>query len=796
MYIPPAFHRYKPNADEEFDATDTVKLLETPMTPEEEQLLFPAADNKYYWNDIPTLQSEMLKYLPEHHHDDTRKIFQDDELMRQRVSFMEFRQPKTRLCRAYRAVTAYLQQQNWSNSTIHVNFVRGLIDCAPMHLGFHTLAIPEWCYCPLALPAWCHKYQIEIHMNISPDNNHHRNRNRRPHHRHRGPQRFYCKCHPKAPRAFLDHVRDTKRPRKEKEPPRPVVIEQLHFLLYAFLHAYYEHYLVHWKQHDAFYPKDSDNYKRVVGRKFARVQRYRELGIQRQEKLKQETLEHQTKLEEVQKVREKLREILSREELAVRDKRDAIFDRAQEVLGIRTDKNTAKERQPYTRITHGLCKMEYGSYVQEILVDHYVFRCESKKDYKKVCFADSSFEQMELLWKDRTHPVLFGQSINQLTETFFLGMDASSSKENDIVEKAKDEGGPTRQFLSEFWRYLPRVVIQSEPANRKDVHLFEEKEYLEPKSDYHIDRLEENTKREVRRCYRALGRVLGFCIIHEYHISHVVLSRIHRNYLLRGITPKEGYDKTELFYDLKELMGKGNGDNNLVFEALQAMKSDDDMDLETQLSEQKSFETQLRKHVHEYYIDQYKFFLDAIQEGMRLDFLEGHQIPEIFKKIHSWRVDELVFGKAELTVEDVISALDPYYADLQMEPITQEILDREKTQRRVLQKNPVNDKAEGVFVDVVRSMAKDDPDFLATLVLYVLGYDYLPVGVPIIVEFNYSEFMKKVIDQNNSLPMAHTCVHVLKLPGTAYNADAGLLRSKLKMSLDYFKQTKSGFNME
>jgi hypothetical protein len=607
MYIPPAFHHFNPNADEEFDATDIVKLLEFPMTPEEEQLLFPAADNHYYWNDIPTLKSEMLKHLPTHHN--TRKIFQDDELLREHVSFMEFRQPKTRLCKAYRAVTAYLEAKNWSHSTIHVNFARGLIDCAPMHLGFHTLAIPEWCYCPLALPSWCQKYQIG-----------------------QLEQSFCKKCHQKAPRAFLDHVKSMKRRPIGNEPDRPVVIEELHYLLFVFLHAYYEHYLVHWKRHDAFYPKDSPDCKLVVGRKWARMLRYRELGLQRQEQLRRETLEHQKKLEQMQKVREKLQEILVREEIELREMRDAVFDRAQEVLGIRTDKKTAKERQPYTTVSYAASKMKCGGKIQNILVDHYVAR-DSKKEYKKVCFVDSSFKQMELLWKNRTHPVLFEDSINQLTESFFLGMDASPSEGkkvtlynikvrirliivhpvagNDTIEKAKDEGGPTRQFLSEFWRYLPRIEIQAKltNGNDKDFKLFEQKEYLQPKIDFQINLLQENDKSEVKRCYRAVGRVISFCILHEFHISHVVLSKIHRNYLLRGITPKDDeYDKTELFYDLKEIMGKEKDDNNYVFEALKAMGSDEETD----------FVAQLRQHVHDYYIDQYQIFLDAMQEGMRL----------------------------------------------------------------------------------------------------------------------------------------------------------------------------------
>jgi hypothetical protein len=162
----------------------------------------------------------------------------------------------------------------------------------------------------------------------------------------------------------------------------------------------------------------------------------------------------------------------------------------------------------------------------------------------------------------------------------------------------------------------------------------------------------------------------------------------------------------------------------------------------------------------------------------------------------------LVFGKAKLNVEDVIAALQPDYADLHDEAtITQRILDRVEVQRKVLHKDTMT-KAEGVLVDVIRSMANDDPDFLATFVMYVLGYDYLPVEVPIVVEFTYNEFRDKNAkdtmeddkNQNNALPMAHTCVHVLKLPGTAYDADEHLIRTKLTMSLDYLKNTQLSFN--
>lgn len=133
--------------------------------------------------------------------------------------------------------------------------------------------------------------------------------------------------------------------------------------------------------------------------------------------------------------------------------------------------------------------------------------------------------------------------------------------------------------------------------------------YLQPKSNDEIDPVQEYGKKVAHRCYRALGRILGFCILHEYHISNNVLSKFHRNYLLRGITPKDGYDKADLFYDLKESMGQENNDNKQIFNNLQAfLESKDETD----------FETKLRNHVHDIYIDQNTFFLNAIKEGMQL----------------------------------------------------------------------------------------------------------------------------------------------------------------------------------
>lgn len=170
--------------------------------------------------------------------------------------------------------------------------------------------------------------------------------------------------------------------------------------------------------------------------------------------------------------------------------------------------------------------------------------------------------------------------------------------------------------------------------------------------------------------------------------------------------------------------------------------------------------------------------------------MEEDSITETFKDIHSKRVDELLFGKTTFDVEDVIAALQPLYVDIDRCEGDPENETRIATQKRVLRKSGMN-KVEGALVNVIRSLGKNDQEFLGTFVLYVTGYDYLPVAVPIIVEFNHSE-----MPSNDGLPVAHTCVHVLKLPGQAYDAKENIIKEKLTMSLNYFKDSKCAFNMK
>lgn len=271
---------------------------------------------------------------------------------------------------------------------------------------------------------------------------------------------------------------------------------------------------------------------------------------------------------------------------------------------------------------------------------HVVQSMGSKQRKLKVQFADSSYKYMEWLWRERDHPYLFGDRISQQPNSFLAGIDASPclgkqiwiffstlkrlfylilrlTDDQDSEEdncRANDGGGPTRQFLSMFWRYLPKITLMDMSNNT--YRLFEETtNFLQPLCDDKIHRLREEyfelEESHIFRCYRALGRIIGCCILHHYHISNNVLSKIHRNYLLRGISPKDRYDISDLFYDLKECMSQQTKENEEVFDDLGAL-------LDCESNNETEFEKKLRDFAYEVYIEQNMIFLEAVKEGMQL----------------------------------------------------------------------------------------------------------------------------------------------------------------------------------
>lgn len=199
--------------------------------------------------------------------------------------------------------------------------------------------------------------------------------------------------------------------------------------------------------------------------------------------------------------------------------------------------------------------------------------------------------------------------------SYLTGGLKDNQRKTDEHFRAIDGGGPTRQFLSMFWRYLPKITATNK--NYGEYSLFEETDnYLRPLCDNKIiyTLMEDDYKLEetaICRIYRAFGRIVGFCLLHGYHIYHNVLSKIHRNYLFRGISPKESCDISDLLFDLKDSMGQqGIADEKFLDDLRES--------IDCKSLTETDFERQLRDHVFEVYIEQNMIFLEAVKEGMRL----------------------------------------------------------------------------------------------------------------------------------------------------------------------------------
>jgi hypothetical protein len=173
--------------------------------------------------------------------------------------------------------------------------------------------------------------------------------------------------------------------------------------------------------------------------------------------------------------------------------------------------------------------------------------------------------------------------------------------------------------------------------------------------------------------------------------------------------------------------------------------------------------------------------------------MTAEAIPETFSSIDPSLIDEFFFGTTQFDVEDLIAALKPVYAGEaeQRSSDDPKINDRLAIQKKTLRRNGMGSQPEGAFVNAIRTLNRYSKDFLTTFVMYVTGYEYLPAAHTINIEFNYKE-----MPSNDALPVSHTCVHTLKLPGLAYNANEDLISEKLIMSLNYFKQSNLAFNMK
>ena len=152
----------------------------------------------------------------------------------------------------------------------------------------------------------------------------------------------------------------------------------------------------------------------------------------------------------------------------------------------------------------------------------------------------------------------------------------------------------------------------------------------------------------------------------------------------------------------------------------------------------------------------------------------------------------LIFGNT-ISVEDVIKVFKPVYSGYldgtESEEFHQEQKDFfQNTLPKALREIDAQDKSDENYA--YRLEKKET--FMIKFVKYCTGSDFLPDLVmnpqfKIDVSFTFKEMT------HEELPMSHTCVNMLKLPGKVYDGDIDTFKSKLKIAVE---SSYDSFGME
>jgi HECT-domain (ubiquitin-transferase) len=187
-----------------------------------------------------------------------------------------------------------------------------------------------------------------------------------------------------------------------------------------------------------------------------------------------------------------------------------------------------------------------------------------------------------------------------------------------------------------------------------------------------------------------------------------------------------------------------------------------------------------RKTANVYFIESRKIALDAWKDGLSLG--GNINLPTLFRGIPMDYIDRMIFAAKDVTAKAVLSVIQVVY-DESIQEFTE-------AQKMIIQKGNGydDDPWMGCLPELLRAKETADRTFMTQFVRHCTGSDYMPhpesnPDYHIIIEFNNKES-----ESPESLPVVHTCSNVLKLPGSAYNGSYEVLEDKLLAALAYSKK--------
>jgi len=612
------------------------------------------------------------------------------------------------------------------------------------------------------------------------------------------------------PMSLMGHLRDIGGVKKEKKGFTPMGCE-FHYAIRVYLETLYSMNGDYrgGVGHKALYQMNDDNYRRAVAAELTLLKKEIQAGkkvIAEQEtenwRLKSEREKLEEDMAKIKKINEHFYDKISslekdREKLKIEKKNptscltDEQLQRSSKSWQRYRDvtkkcytkfskqgKDT-KDVTPKLKLTVEMCMTKTRVFdVQKFLDEEY---CRSKNTNIWKAFFASQLKNPEHILLDWN--VVFE---NKVTE----GQDAKDTT-------AVDDGGPSRQFLSECWKQLLALHIL---VGKKPVKLFEKsRSGVIPVTDdflchkvkislskqsgcddsSEIDQFIENAK-----CYyRAVGRIILHSIMVSTTVSSSALVPLFQNFLLRNCSPRDPeYDKDDI---LQHITGIVFGDNpkKALSDLLKSTHETEDEEgnrEEIILDENNIFSV----FVYDACIDSRKIALSAMLDGLAPRDEKGEVIidlRDIFWMMPHDAMERILFSRQSLTAEEVIGCLVPQFDQGGSEADADSVDRLECVQRQ-------KDFYSNIFVPFLRTKGESDPSFLSKFVECCTGLNYLPYddenqSHTISVEFNYEESLP------GYLPMFHTCVNLIKLPGYLYGSPeefAVIMEKSIDLSVGTF----------
>jgi len=422
--------------------------------------------------------------------------------------------------------------------------------------------------------------------------------------------------------------------------------------------------------------------------------------------------------------------------------------------------------------------------------------------------------------------------VNKWNVSFANAAETKMNKDTKTNEDtAIDEGGPTREFLSQCWKQMSGLRVRKLEKTKsglkeKSVKLFETQDNgVVPLTD---DGLREKLKntfqgddyvaylKRAKAYYEAIGRILLHSLANNHTISASAMPPFYQNWLLRGCSPADDdYHNVDVLQHLSE-----GGTNMKAFHSF--VGEEEECDGKTEIITKETVFTKLipewvsvqlcfKMHhilhvidrsllvlthtidlcsdIHNCvccgtssnpkYLNSRKQAFDAIQKGLTLN--GDYSLCEFLRSFPLEAVQKISFSSPHLFAEDIIAILEPVYcADW-------EGSDAEKMGFKHQQETFFKGELCKLLIEKGK---RKKSKFLSSFVKFCTGYDYLPdmkgnSEFRIVVEFNFSE-----LDQD-AYPTSHTCTNTLKLPGFLYKK-----KNFKKILAECVKYHGKTFNME